>query len=209
MQPFTAKKMPADDRKRWDYEAQIGFHTSFGSYLDAYRQAFDILFAQIEEKAVRVNVISYPLLFLARHSLELGYKLNINYLAKYSQLEDKVNWNQHFLHELHVAFGLHFRAVVDKLNVPKAIANEFNARYAELEKITKTFDDIDRGSFSFRYPADTEQKTVFKPEDTINLLDVKELYDKAMVLLFHTADVLGVDFMSELMEEERSNHDHA
>lgn len=207
--------MPANDLKRWNYEARIGFYTTFGSYLGAYREAFEILFAQIEEKNVRVNVISYPLLFLARHSLELGYKLNINYLAKYSRLKDKVNWDRHYLRELHEAFGLHFRAVVHELNISKDIADEFNTRYTEVEKLMKAFDDIDRGSFSFRYPVDTERKTVFKHEDTVNLLDVKELYEKAMVLVCHTADVLSdftdyVDYMNKLMEaEERSNYDHA
>ncbi len=199
--------MTAKDLKRWTYEAQIGFHTSFGSYLGAYREAFNILFAQIEEKNVPVNVISYPLLFLARHSLELGYKFNINYLAKYSRLNDKVNWNKHHLRELHEAFGLHFEAVVHELNISKDIADDFNARFAEVEKLAKTFDHIDRGSFSFRYPVDTQQKAVFEHEDTINLLDVKELYEKAMTLVFHTTDVLSdftdyVGYMNNCIAEE-------
>ena len=206
--------MPDNDSNRWNYEAQIGINLNFLSYLHAYQTAFKILYAQIGEGNAPVNIISYPLLFLARHSLELGYKFNINYLAKYSHRKDKVNWNYHHLRELHDAFGLHFRGVVQKLNISKDIADEFNSRFAEVEKLTETFNKIDRGSFNFRYPVDTEQRNVFEHRATINLLDVKELYEKAMILVSHTADVLSdftdyVDDMNQLLEEEHFNNDNA
>lgn len=203
--------MPANNLKRWKYEAQIGFHTTFSSYLDAYRRAAEILFGQIEKEGLAVNTVSYPFLFLVRHSLELGYKLNIKHLSKYSRLEDKVNWNEHFLRELHDAFRVHFMAVAKELQVDRVMVDEFSRRCKDVEKLMKTFDGIDRRSFSFRYPVDTEQRLVFRPGDTINLLDVQDLYNKAMILLFHTADVLSditnhFDYMNELMERElRSN----
>lgn len=207
--------MPANNVKRWKYETQIGFHTTFSSYLDAYSRAVDILFGQIEGKDLPVNVISYPLLFLIRHSLELGYKLNIKHLSKYSRLNDKVNWNKHFLRELHEAFRRHFMAVVKEIQVGRDIAEDFERRCEDLARLMKVFDTIDRGSFSFRYPVDSEQRVVFQHDETMNLLDVKDLYDKAMVLLLHTANVLSdftdhVDYMNELMEDElRSNYDDA
>ena len=206
--------MHANGAKRAKYEAQIGFHTTFSSYLDDYHRVVDILFDQIEENDVPVNVISCPLLFLVRHSLELGYKLNIKHLSKYSRSGHMVNSKTHHLRELHEAFRLHFTAVVKALHVGRDIADEFQRRCEDLEKLMKTFDDIDRGSFSFRYPEDTEQRVVFKHNETMNLLDVKDLYHKAMVLLSYTADVLSdftdhVDYMNKLMEDEqRTNYDH-
>lgn len=195
------------DPKRWHFEAQIGFHVSYGSYLGAYQRAVDILFLEIKARNCPVNTISYPLLFLVRHSLEIGYKLNINYLSRYSGLDDKVNWDKHNLIELHQAFKTHFMAVVKELDVDQYVVDDFNSYYSEVEKLTRTFNDLDRGSYSFRYPVDKKQKEVFKHEDTINLLDVKDLYDKALILLFHTADVLSgatdyYDYMNEMMEQE-------
>ena len=181
--------MSGNDLKRWKYEVQIGFHTSYSSYLDAYHRAVDILFAQIEEKDLPANVVSYPLLYMVRHSLELGYKLNINQLSKYSLLGDEMNWvnwkgkRLHQLRELHKAFRLHFAAVVKELHIPNDIADEFKKRCKDLESLMRAFDDIDRGSFSFRYPEDTKQRIIFKHNETVNLLNVKILYDQAMILL--------------------------
>ena len=194
------------DLRRWRYEAQIGHHTSYGSYMSAYQRAVDILFAEIETNNFPVNVIAYPLLFLIRHSLELGYKMNINYLSKYSGLDERVNWDRHHLVELHEAFKTHFMTAVNELGVSQDIVDEFNGYYSEVEVLTSTFNALDRGSYSFRYPVDLNQNVVFQHNETINLLDVKELYDKAMILLFHTADVLSdatdyYDYMDEMMEQ--------
>lgn len=193
-------------RRRWHYEAQIGSRISFGKYLGTYERAIEILFEEIESRHLPANAISYPLLFLVRHSLELGYKMNINYLAKYSELDEKVNWNRHYLIELHEAFRLHFMAVVSNLGVGQDIVDEFNRYCSEVEALTSTFNDIDRGSYSFRYPVDTDQNEVFHYDETINLLDVKELYDKAMTLLWHTADVLSDatdyhDYMERMIDQ--------
>ena len=82
-------------------------------------------------------------------------------------------------------------AVVNHLGVSQDIVDEFDGYYSEVEGLTSTFNAIDRGSYYFRYPEDTNQNKVFLHNETINLLDVKELYEKAMTLLFHTADVLS------------------
>jgi hypothetical protein len=50
---------------------------------------------------------------------------------------------------------------------------------------------LHKNSDSFRYPVDKENNNSFDYRDTINLLDVKELYDKSMLLLTHTADVFA------------------
>ncbi len=43
--------MHANGAKRAKYEAQIGFHTTFSSYLDDYHRVVDILFDQAKHKA--------------------------------------------------------------------------------------------------------------------------------------------------------------
>jgi hypothetical protein len=128
-----------------------------------------------------------------------------------------VSWKGKRLHRLralHEAFRPHFIAVVKELHVGRDIADEFDRRCKDLEKLMKLFDYIDRGSFSFRYPVNKKQRVVFEHNTTMNLLEVKDLYDKAMVLLSYTASVLSnftdhVDYRNRLMEDElRSNYDH-
>ena len=194
------------------FEAHIGFTPTYGNYLSAYREAIELLFQQIESGHAPVDTLAIPFLFMVRHSLEIGYKMNINYLSRYSNLDDKVDWDKHFLAELHEAFARHYMAVSEKLEVEEKVDTEFQEMHKKLGDLTTQLNKIDRGSFSFRYPMDLDQKRVFDHDEKINLLDVKETFDQAMILLFHTADVLSIytdyhDYMNELMEQElRSAH---
>jgi hypothetical protein len=200
------------DLPRSKLDAHIGYLPSFGKYLSSYRDAVETLFSKIVSDRVSVDTLALPFLFMVRHSLEIGYKMNINYLAKYSKLDDKVNWDKHYLRELHQAFGKHYDAVSRRFGVDTETNAEFKEKYKHVEKLTIILDKIDRKSFAFRYPVDLDQNYVFSQDDKINLLDVKEAFDYAMTLLFHTADVLSVytdyhDHMNDLLERElRSAH---
>ena len=203
-------------RKKPYFEAHIGLGTTFGDYFGTYQTAVEALYNCIVRKEKTVNEISYPLLFLVRHSLELGYKANINYLAQYSKLKDKVYWEKHFLKELHQALKKHFNMVIKNLKndyqvtVAHQEVQEFEKYYTELERLTGIFDTLDRGSYSFRYPVSTAKKgsnVVFAQNVSINLLEIKEFFDKAMILLTYTVDVLSpytdyIDDIIERLEEE-------
>ena len=190
----------------WKYEAHVGFMPTYGAYLSSYKNAVNVLFDKISN-GEPVDTLSLPFLFMVRHSLEVGYKMNINYLSKYSGLDDKVNWGKHYLKELHDAFGKHYEAASAEFNVSEEDDAEFSEMYEEVGGLTSTLNKIDRGSYSFRYPVDLKQSKVFNHDDRINLHDVKEVYDQAMVLLFHTADVLSQytdyhDYMQSIMQSE-------
>ena len=180
-----------DNFERWHFEAQIGHHASWFSYLGSYQHAIEVLFTEIAENRLPVNTIAYPLLFLIRHSLELGYKANIKYFSKYSGLNEMVDMNKHYLRELHHSFKNHFYGIVNDLNVDEIFKNQFEEYCSDVEKLSNIFDVLDRGSFSFRYPTDTKQKIVFEHAESINLMDVYELHKNSMILLFHTVDVLS------------------
>jgi hypothetical protein len=64
------------------------------------------------------------------------------------------------------------------------------------------FDQLDSSSFRFRYPIDKKTgNLVFSADDTVNLFNLKQLYDEAMVLLRHTVDVMGP--AREMLQEFR------
>ena len=198
---------------RAKFEAYLGNYLNFWSYLQTYHNAFNALVEDVERTNLHVDRIAYPMLFIARHCLELGFKANIRYFKKYSEKMDFTNSDSHNLKDLFGGFKLHIAATVKNLkdkydvDVEPDDLKEFNSYCNEVEKLTNQFDIIDNGSFSFRYPVDKENKVVFQHDDRINLLDIKETFDKSMTLLFHTSSVFSkytdyADMIEETYEEE-------
>ena len=60
-----------------NFVAHVGQRQSFASYLNSYEQAVKRLFDDIVSGKESVDLIAPPLLFLMRHSLELGYKFTL------------------------------------------------------------------------------------------------------------------------------------
>ncbi len=198
---------------RAKFEAYIGRYLNFWSYLNAYQTAFNGLVDDVDQNRISIDTVAYPMLFMARHSLELGFKANIRYFEKYSERKDFTNSDSHNLKDLFNGFKLHINATVKALKVKHDIdveegdMKEFDNYCAEVEKLTVQFDILDRGSYIFRYPVDKKNNVVFEYSDTINLLDIKEVFDKSMILLRYTADVFAkytdyVDYIESMYEEE-------
>jgi hypothetical protein len=198
---------------RAKFEAYIGRYLSFWSYLNSYQTAFDALMEDVNQNRASVDPVAYPMLFIARHSLELGFKANIRYFQRYSERKDFTNSDSHNLKDLFNGFKIHIYATVKNLrakhdvDVEEDDMKEFDKYCAEVEKLTAQFDFLDRGSYSFRYPVDKNNNDVFEYSDTVNLLDIKEVFDKSMILLRYTADVFAkytdyVDYIESMYEEE-------
>ncbi len=188
------------------FNAHIGNYLSFGSYLSSYKQAFDVLMNNVYDSNFHVDRLAYPILFIARHCMELGFKTNIRYFIKYSEKDDFRKAGTHDLENLFAAFKLHVLATIknlkDKYNidVEEVDKKEFNNYCNEVERLTATLHSLDRGSDSFRYPVDKNNNNSFEQNQTINLLEVKKLYDQSMILLTYTADVFSkyTDFADEI-----------
>jgi hypothetical protein len=188
------------------FEAYIGYYLTFGGYLNSYKNAFDILVQSIMESGSRIDVIAYPVLYIARHCMELGFKSNIRFFMKYSEKENFRKANTHNLVTLFSAFKLHVNETIKNLKekydivVEQGDIDEFNQFCVEVDKLTNVFHKLDEKSDSFRYPIDKENNKSFDNKETINILDVKELFEKAMTLFFYTSDVFGkyTDFADEI-----------
>ena len=198
---------------RAKYEAYLGNYLRFGSYLNFYHEAFKVLMKDVETTGGHVDRLAYPMLFIARHCLELGFKSNIRYFKKYSEKNDFTNSDSHDLKELFHGFKLHVQETVKNLKkkhgieIEKIEIKEFEKICNEIEKLTIYFDQVDKGSFSFRYPVDKKNTKVFKFDERINLLDIEDLLNKGMILLNNTADVFAkytdyADNIEKMYEEE-------
>jgi len=193
-------------RTEHQFNAFIDYYLSFPSYLGCYKRSFDILLKDVLVTNSHVDYIAYPLLFLARHCMELGLKTNIRYFAKYSGKDDYVKAGTHDLENLFNAFKMHIEKTFENLkakygiDVDKADKKSFRDLCNEVEKLNNTFHLLDKNSDAFRYPVDKEQNPSFKNGEHISIIDVDELLEKSMTLFVYTADVFAkyTDYADEI-----------
>jgi len=198
--------IPRDKKTEVQFTAYIDFYQSFSAYLGQYKRSFDILIENVYESGHHVDHLAYPILFLARHCMELGLKTNIRYFSKYSEKDDYVKVGTHDLDRLFTAFKDHIKTTIKNLKDKHGITvgeedkKGFEELVLEVEKLNNVFHLLDRNSDAFRYPVDKEQNPSFKKGERINILDVAELLEKSMILFTHTADVFSkyTDYADEI-----------
>src|ERR1039457_5491663 len=138
-----------------NFVAHVGQRQSFASYLNSYEQAVKRLFDDIVSGKESVDLIAPPLLFLMRHSLELGYKFTLWELHQIN--EDAYNlkaYGNHKLPDLHAALRVQHAKAIAKYDLPDSHIENFNDYCMKTEAAMKIFDQLDFDSFSFRYPLD-------------------------------------------------------
>lgn len=198
--------IPDNKHTRYQFNANLGDHLSFASYFGSYERAFEALMENVYKSNHSVDLLAYPILFIARHCIELGFKTNIRYFLKYSEKDDFKKAGTHDLEKLFGAFKLHIAETIKNLyskygiEVDKDDIEEFNKYCEEVNKLTGIFHLLDKNSDSFRYPVDKENNKSFEHKDIINLLDVRDLYKRTSILFTHTADVFAkyTDYADEI-----------
>lgn len=184
----------SENWRRAIHEVYLGRSTSWGNYFGQYERVANYLLESVETGEHPINTICHPLLFLLRHSLELGYKANILELEKISGLPSQLQLRgrrAHKLDELHRDFERHFFKVVEIYGMDDAVLAEFHNYNSKLKELREIFQKLDEYSYSFRYPVDPDKEVNFEFTERLDVLAVKELYEEAMILLSHTIDVLG------------------
>lgn len=196
------------------YQANLGIgNPTFFKYMNMYNHAFDILYDSIDTGIHNADWISYPMLFLARHSLELGLKANIKYFAKYSNMDPLSYSNSHDLEGLFNQFKMSVNTAIGNIESTSGwkIDKEDNIAFRkycnQLEILIKKFKTMDSKSFGFRYPIDKTGTPVFANVERINMIEVKEVLDSGMTLLNFTAYVFAkytdyIDEMERIMRED-------
>lgn len=190
-------EIPRNRKTDNQFTASLGSNASFMGYMGSYKRAFDALMEQVHSSGHSVDLLAYPILFIARHCLELGFKTNIRYFAQYSERDDHIKSGSHDLRDLFTAFKLHVNSAIKNIEarvgspVDKETIQEFKNYCKKVEKLTSVFQPLDQHSDRFRYPVNKQNQEHVEPEATINLLDVQELIEESMVLLAYTAAVFG------------------
>ncbi|MGG7035752.1 MAG: hypothetical protein ACI7YS_11255 [Flavobacterium sp.] len=169
------------------FDAHIGQKISEMSILIEYKRAINILIENLQETKTSVDTIDFPLLYMMRHSLELGFKFNIRFLAKYNdkELKDRLL----YCHNLEILLN-EFKELIMLIN-PK-FDNDLKSQISKyLDSTSKLVLELGPTEASaFRY---LEHKNVhiFGSKEKRNVREIKELYDEALIMLVNTFDVIS------------------
>ena len=157
-----------------------------------YCHVVERLFADIESGREPVDVVAPPLLFMMRHAMELGYKYTLSELHKMNEEPyDAKAYGSHKLRDLHAALRAKHAKAVAKYKLPETVERNFEEYCEKTLAGMKVFEALDGTSFTFRYPIDKAGSPNFSRDLTVDFRPIKQSFDDAMILLRHTADVLG------------------
>jgi hypothetical protein len=174
--------------------AHIGLYPKFSAFVATYTFCIEKLFELVSEGNETADIVGVPLLFLMRHTLELGYKSSLVYLCECNSTifdPKKKNGEGHSLEQLHKRLGLEYSQALKKGILP-GFDRLFDDLYALAEKGMRFFDKLDEASTKLRFP-NTNESPAFDRNNPVNLLDAKNVFDDAMTLFTTMADVIAED----------------
>jgi hypothetical protein len=187
---------------RYQFTAYVGFVHSGMSVLGEYETAINIIVKNLKETNTRLDVVAYPVLYMMRHSLEIGYKENILYLKKYSGRQaNKRILERHDLNQLHLEFKEHFEAISTKLSFDNELTLQFYKYYDPTTQLIQSLEPTEASAF--RYVTNVKGESIFNGTEKKDFGVIKGQYDNAITMLAHTADVIStytdyVDLLTEL-----------
>lgn len=167
--------------------ANVGSYSSTINLILQYENAVDILINHIFSEKFKIDAIAFPLVYLMRHSIELGLKENIKYLERYSNLP-RTNIKTHNLDKLFKEFKKHYDKVESENNFDDLTKNDFNKSFKDLEYLIQ---NLGKSDSSFRYIYETKNNRIFDYSNKINIYDLKSIYDVSILLLTHTQDLIS------------------
>ena len=110
-------------------------------------------------------------------------------------------------------FKLHVRETIRVLKtnygieIDKEDIKDFEMYCKDVEELTNIFHSLDKSSDSFRYPVDRNNNNSFDYKETINLLDIKELFDRSIILLKFTTSLF--EKYTILVDEVKDSYIHS
>ncbi|RZK01591.1 MAG: hypothetical protein EOO46_19870 [Flavobacterium sp.] len=157
-----------------NYNIKLTYKAEWWRYFGEYQYCVDFIFKSLE--GGEITVISLPLAFLIRHTLELGYKMNLIELEKVSDLKAKIEYkgkSAHKIDDLHREFESQMRAVFKKYSADKDVIKQFDGLNSKLNELKKIMYKLDELSYAFRYPVKNDGITPnFDKKDVNDKTDV-------------------------------------
>ena len=131
------------------FTAHIGLYVYFSNYFGAYQEAAEILFQAVTKTDKTPDSIALPLLFLMRHSLELGYKFTLDSVLRNDGQFYSPGSDGHSLTSCHKTLHKWFDEMCKRNNVPENLKEDFD-KYYDLARIgMEQLDHFDPDSYHF------------------------------------------------------------
>lgn len=188
-----------------NYDIKLTYKSDWWRYFGEYQYCVDLIFKSLTEG--EVTVISLPLAFLIRHTLEIGYKMNLLELEKISDVKAKIKYKgkeAHKIDDLHREFENQMRAIFKKYNSDKEIIKQFDELNFKLTNLNNIMSKLDELSFAFRYPVKNDGITpnfnkgdIYDKTDVLNFKEIKELYDESILLIKYSTD-----FVNDIIKQQ-------
>ena len=155
----------------------------FMGVLGQYARAVDYLFNAIAETGFSADHCSYPLLYLLRHTLEVGLKANIQYIAREgsSPLRGSTG-HGHDLGKLRQEF-------ITLVEAQDIMDQETLAFFHQECLVMQDLIKLMPSASSFRYTEETNGSRVFGSE-VFDIAKLKPAFERSRTILAYTPAVL-------------------
>jgi hypothetical protein len=162
-----------------------GLYPNFNVFMSLYEHAVNKLYREVSEGNETADSIAMPLLFMMRHAMELGYKYPTAEICQLNGTNYNPQSDLHFFKKLHSRLKKEFDTLWQNGGISDNKKTSFDEHYELTGAATTWFDEVDPRGVNFRYP-----QSGFASIKKINLLEVKNKFDEAMMLLTLTVDVI-------------------
>jgi hypothetical protein len=172
------RQNPINPKLKWRFDSYIGYNRSWWSYYTQYKNVIDELVNKIEQDTP-IDTVALPLLFLIRHSLEIALKANILKFEKVNHDVEKIKLKgtkYHSIENLFNKFKEHLNKIKKGFNIERNIVVQIDDYLEKCTPMVTKFQKLDKGSFNFRYPVDTNGNYNFAWDTRINISDIIDLY---------------------------------
>lgn len=157
----------------------------FYGYCEGYKESADYLIdAAIQsERISRIDTVVFPVLFLYRQFIELSLKRTVLFFSNKSS-EEKAKWLKKANHNLRGLWK-------DYLDILPSSQSDSEKRTIEIVgKYIAEFHDVDKSSFSFRYPITKNMNLIFGEDKRINLKHLRDRMEEIYNFFSGTHDDL-------------------
>ena len=179
-------------KNKHKFISYLGYNRDWWNYYSQYKNAIDELVNGIE-KNIPIDTISLPLLFMIRHSIEIGLKANILKLQEVNPKVEKIILGGNKSHSneiLYNKFEEHLISIIDNFQIRATIIKEINEYLEKFKPLKSKLHKLDKGSFNFRYPVDRKGNYNFEWDKKENIAEIVNLYYEIQPFLIFTDRVL-------------------
>lgn len=187
-----------NNKHAWDFTFHMLEGGKIGQIRTQYNQTISFILEGIQNDDWDIKQLYLPLIFLIRHSLELGLKFNIQEIQKSgSSLANTKDYShEHSLSSLYNGFNA-FLKKIDGSKLTPSVKSEIDAYQSKFYSLNEIVHNLDANSRYFRYPVDKSGRPhglKLKKRTLINIMKLYYVTDPFITFTTAVLDEEGINF---------------